>query len=296
MKKLVVLIGILASFNAFAKMKVESFGDSYFSIRGNGSFIYLKNKEQSIAKENYLTMNLLNKNLYKDVEFSDNDKEFELIPHLGYINIAGKIDNYNAGFNFMKHYYDSIFGVNIDLLKSKYKENDIKGNKGQLNLFYSFKNEDGEFIISPYYYKNSMKIKDKKYSEEYIGGFAKITSNLTIIDLDGLKYEVGVNAYSQLKNKNKEKNEVVNGNFGIKYETEIETDNLIIKPKIESKYVYNFKDNLKQENFKDKMVVGVGVNIERNETLNLFLENEFKKSLNNKNIENISTLGIIYKF
>lgn len=288
------ILGLILSVSVFAEMEVESDGRGLLNAKVNASSVNLKEKKNILYKGSYLTIDNVNSIAYKSFIEKDLDKDIEITPYLSYLSID-KVKNIGGGVSILNNYDETVYGINFNTYKMNYSKEDerFSGNKHQINLIFGMQKEDERLYISPIYMKQTLKNKSslKKSKKEYIGLTAAYGQDFYLYNLEGkFSYDLEFNTIRE----NKEKERKTDGKISLKYRNEYEIYDMTLVPSIETSYKYTFKDSSKKED-KEKLGIKVGVTAKK-ETFEIFLGGEFRKSLNNKNYENIYTTSFKYKF
>lgn len=289
-----VMLGLILSIPAFAEMEVESVGGGFLNVKVNASAVNLKEKKNILYKDNYLTIDNVNSIAHKSFIEKDLDKDIEITPYLSYLSVD-KVKNTGGGVSILNNYDETVYGINFNSYKMNYsKENEkFSGNKHQINLIFGMQKEEERLYISPIYMKQTLKNKNnlKKSKKEYIGLTAAYGQDFYLYDLEGkFSYDLEFNTIRE----NKEKERKTDGKISLKYQNEYEIYDMTLVPSIETSYKYTFKDSSKKED-KEKLGIKIGVTAKK-ETFEVFLGGEVRKSLNNRNYENVYTTSFKYKF
>ena len=289
-----VMLGLILSVSVFAEMEVESDGGGLLNASVNASIVNLKEKKNILYKDSYLTIDNVNSIAHKSFIEKDLDKDIEITPYLSYLSVD-KAKNIGGGVSIFNNYDETVYGINFNSYKMKYsKENErFSGNKHQINLIFGIQKEDERLYISPIYMKQTLKNKSslKNLKKEYIGLTAAYRQDFYLYDLEGkFSYDLEFNAIRE----NKEKERKTDGKISLKYQNEYEIYDMTLVPSIETSYKYTFKDSSKKED-KEKLGIKIGVTAKK-ETFEVFLGGEVRKSLNNRNCENVYTTSFKYKF
>lgn len=288
------ILGLILSISVFAEMEVENDGRGFLNANVNVSGVNLKEKKNILYKDSYLTIDNVNSIAHKSFIEKDLDKDIEITPYFSYLSID-KVKNTGGGVSILNNYDETVYGINFSSYKMNYsKENEkFSGNKHQINLIFGMHKEEERLYISPIYMKQTLKNKNnlKKSKKEYIGLTAAYGQDFYLYDLEGkFSYDLEFNAIRE----NKEKERKTDGKISLKYQNEYETYDMTLVPSIETSYKYTFKDSSKKED-KEKLGIKIGVTAKK-ETFEVFLGEEFRKSLKNRNYESIYTTSFKYKF
>ena len=245
-------------------------------------------------KDSYLTIDNVNSIAHKSFIEKDLDKDIEITPYLSYLSVD-KAKNIGGGVSIFNNYDETVYGINFNSYKmNSFKEDErFSGNKHQINLIFGIQKEDERLYISPIYMKQTLKNKSslKNLKKEYIGLTAAYGQDFYLYDLEGkFSYDLEFNAIRE----NKEKERKTDGKISLKYQNEYEIYDMTLVPSIETSYKYTFKDSSKKED-KEKLGIKIGVTAKK-ETFEVFLGGEVRKSLNNRNYENVYTTSFKYKF
>ena len=281
------ILGLILSISVFAEMKVENDGRGFLNANVNVSGVNLKEKKNILYKDSYLTIDNVNSIVYKSFIEKDLDKDMEITPYLSYLSVD-KVKNTGGGVSILNNYDETVYGINYFK-----KDERFSGDKHQINLIFGIQKEDERLYISPIYMKQTLKNKSnlKKLKKEYIGLTAAYGQDFYLYDLEGkFSYDLEFNAIRE----NKEKERKTDGKISLKYQNEYEIYDMILIPSIETSYKYTFKDSSKKED-KEKLGIKIGVTAKK-ETFEVFLGGEVRKSLNNRNYENVYTTNFKYKF
>ena len=289
-----VMLGLILSVSVFAEMEVENDGRGFLNANVNLSGVNLKEKKNILYKDSYLTIDNVNSIAHKSFIEKDLDKDIEITPYLSYLSVD-KVRNTGGGVSIFNNYDETVYGINFNSYKMKYsKENErFSGNKHQINLIFGMQKEEERLYISPIYMKQTLKNKSslKNLKKEYIGLTAAYRQDFYLYDLEGkFSYDLEFNAIRE----NKEKERKTDGKISLKYQNEYEIYDMTLVPSIETSYKYTFKDSSKKED-KEKLGIKIGVTAKK-ETFEVFLGGEVRKSLNNRNCENVYTTSFKYKF
>ena len=288
------ILGLILSISVFAEMEVENDGRGFLNVKVNASAVNLKEKKNILYKDSYLTIDNVNSIAHKSFIEKDLDKDIEITPYLSYLSVD-KVNNIGGGVSILNNYDETVYGINFNSYKMNYsKENEkFSGNKHQINLIFGMQKEEERLYISPIYMKQTLKNKNnlKKSKKEYIGLTATYGQDFYLYDLEGkFSYDLEFNTIRE----NKEKERKTDGKISLKYQNEYEIYNMTLVPSIETSYKYTFKDSSKKED-KEKLGIKVGITAKK-ETFEVFLGGEVRKSLNNRNCENVYTTSFKYKF
>ena len=288
------ILGLILSISVFAEMEVENDGRGFLNANVNLSGVNLKEKKNILHKDSYLTIDNVNSIAHKFFIEKDLDKDIEITPYLSYLSVD-KVNNIGGGVSILNNYDETVYGINFSSYKMNYsKENEkFSGNKHQINLIFGMHKEEERLYISPIYMKQTLKNKSslKNLKKEYIGLTAAYGQDFYLYDLEGkFSYDLEFNAIRE----NKEKERKTDGKISLKYQNEYETYYMTLVPSIETSYKYTFKDSSKKED-KEKLGIKIGVTAKK-ETFEVFLGGEVRKSLNNRNYENVYTTSFKYKF
>lgn len=292
--KKAVMLGLILSVSVFAEMEVESDGRGFLNAKVNASGVNLKEKKNILYKDSYLTIDNVNSIAHKSFIEKDLDKDIEITPYLSYL-LVDKVKNTGGGVSILNNYDETVYGINFNSYKMSYSKEDerFSGDKHQINLIFGIQKEDERLYISPIYMKQTLKNKgnSKKLKKEYIGLTAAYGQDFYLYDLGGkFSYDLEFNAIRE----NKEKERKTDGKISLKYQNEYEIYDMTLVPSIETSYKYTFKDSTKKED-KEKLGIKIGVTAKK-ETFEVFLGGEVRKSLNNRNYENVYTTSFKYKF
>ena len=268
------ILGLVLSISVFAEMEVENDGGGFLNAQINASSVNLKEKKNILYKDSYLTIDNVNSIAHKSFIEKDLDKDVEITPYFSYLSID-KVKNIGGGVSILNNYDETVYGINFNSYKINYSK------------------EDERLYLSPIYMKQNLKNKSnlKKLKKEYIGLTAAYGQDFYLYDLEGkFSYDLEFNAIRE----NKEKERKTDGKISLKYQNEYEIYDMTLVPSIETSYKYTFKDSNKKED-KEKLGIKIGVTAKK-ETFEVFLGGEVRKSLNNRNYENVYTTSFKYKF
>lgn len=288
------ILGLILSISVFAEMEVENDGRGFLNANVNLSGVNLKEKKNILYKDSYLTIDNVNSIAHKFLIEKNLDNDIKITPYLSYLSVD-KVKNTGGGVSILNNYDETVYGINFNSYKMNYfKENErFSGNKHQINLIFGMQKEDERLYISPIYMKQTLKNKSslKNLKKEYIGLTAAYGQDFYLYDLEGkFSYDLEFNAIRE----NKEKERKTDGKISLKYQNEYEIYDMTLVPSIETSYKYTFKDSSKKED-KEKLGIKIGVTAKR-ETFEVFLGGEVRKSLKNRNYENVYTTSFKYKF
>ena len=288
------ILGLILSISVFAEMEVENDGRGFLNANVNVSGVNLKEKKNILYKDSYLTIDNVNSIAHKSFIEKDLDKDIEITPYFSYLSID-KVKNTGGGVSILNNYDETVYGMNLNSYKVNYsKENErFSGNKHQINLIFGLQKEEERLYISPFYVRQNLKNKRnlKNSKKEYMGLTAAYGQDFYLYDLEGkFSYDLEFNAIRE----SKEKERKTDGKISLKYQNEYEVYDMTLVPSIETSYKYIFKDSSKKED-KEKLGIKIGVTAKKG-TFEVFLGGEVRKSLKNRNYENVYTTSFKYKF